>query len=165
MKRHFLKVKEVKQLDLQVYERLHIKLSTIFGAGLNVELVNTSKADFFLVEGRPVLMRINGEIIPTLRFDEAIALLPKVVVDMGAIPHICNGADIMAPGIVRVEGSFNEGAFLVVTDVNHKKPLAIGTATMNSAEILKRKQGKAVKNLHHVGDSVWELVKSLGSMP
>ena len=165
MKRHFLKDKEVKQLDLQVYEALHTKLSVILGPGLNVELVSTPKADFFLIKGKPLLMRSDGKIIPTLRFDEALARLPKVAVDRGAIPHICNGADIMAPGIVEVEGSFNEGSFVVVIDANHKKPLAIGTATLNSAEILKCKQGKVIKNVHHVGDSMWELTKSLGSTP
>lgn len=165
MKRHFLKEKEVKQLDLQVYEILHTRLSAILGPGLNVELVSAPKAEVILINGDPLLMKSNGKIIPTLRFDKALALLPKVVVDMGAIPHICNGADVMAPGIVEVEGSFNEGSFVVIVDANHKKPLAIGTANLNSAEILKCKQGKAIKNVHHVGNSIWELIKSLGSMP
>jgi len=165
LKRHFLKDKEVKQLDLQVSEALHTKLSAILGPRLNVELVSAPHADFFLIDGRPLLMRSKGKIIPTLLFDEALVLLPKVVVDVGAIPHVCNGADIMAPGIVEVEGSFNEGAFVVIVDVRHKKPLAIGTANLNSAEILKCKQGKVIKNVHYVGDSMWELFKGLGSKP
>lgn len=165
MKRHFLKDKEVKQLDLQVSKVLHKKLSEILGPRLNVELVSVPKADFFLINGRPLLMRIKGKLIPTLRFNEALALLPKIVVDMGAIPHVCNGADIMAPGIVEVEGSFDEGSFVVIVDINHKKPLAIGTANLNSLETLRGKQGKVVKNVHHVGNSMWELVKSLGSKP
>ena len=161
MKRHFLKDKEVKQLELQVSEALHTKLSVILGPRLTVELVSAPKAEFFLINGKPLLMRSNGKIIPTLRFDEALVILPKVVVDMGAIPSVCNGADIMAPGIVEIEGSFNKGSFVVVVDISHKKPLAIGTANLNSAEILRCKQGKAIENVHHVGNSMWELIKSL----
>jgi predicted RNA-binding protein (TIGR00451 family) len=35
---------------------------------------------------------------------------------MGAVPHICNGADIMAPGIVKVEREFQARAMAVVVD-------------------------------------------------
>jgi len=81
--------------------------------------------------------------------------LPRVVVDMGAIRFVCNGADVMAPGITEMD-AFDEGAVVVIRDVNHGKALAIGLANKSSAEIEESKKGKVIKNLHYVGDKLWE---------
>lgn len=81
--------------------------------------------------------------------------LPRVVVDMGAIRFVCNGADIMAPGIEEVD-EFDEGSIVVIRDVTHGKALAIGKARKSSAEIFSNKKGKVIQNLHYVGDKLWE---------
>ena len=78
---------------------------------------------------------------------------------MGAIPYVCNGADVMAPGIKEIKGEFEEGDLVVVRDVEHGKALAIGKALVGSDEMKEMRKGKAVTNLHHVGDKLW---KSLG---
>ena len=80
--------------------------------------------------------------------------LPRVVVDMGAIRFVCNGADVMAPGITEMD-EFDEGSVVVIRDVNHGKALAIGLANKSSAEIEASKKGKVIKNLHYVGDKLW----------
>ena len=81
--------------------------------------------------------------------------LPKVVVDMGAIRFVCNGADVMAPGITEMD-EFNESSVVVIRDVNHGKALAVGLANKSSTEIEDSKTGKVIKNLHYVGDKLWE---------
>jgi PUA domain protein len=81
--------------------------------------------------------------------------LPRVVVDMGAIKFVCNGADIMAPGIEEVD-EFNAGSIVAVRDVTHGKALAIGKARKSSTEIISNKKGKVIQNLHYVGDKLWE---------
>ena len=83
--------------------------------------------------------------------------IPKVVVDMGAIRFVCNGADVMAPGITEI-GSFDEGDLVVIRDINHGKALAIGIANKSSADIEASKKGKVIKNLHYVGDKLWGAV-------
>ena len=80
--------------------------------------------------------------------------LPKVVVDMGAIRFVCNGADVMAPGIGEM-GDFKEGDLVVIRDVNHGKALAIGVANKSSADIEASKKGKVIRNIHFVGDKLW----------
>jgi PUA domain protein len=85
-----------------------------------------------------------------------VNLLPSVVVDMGAIPYVCNGADVMAPGIKEMD-SFEEGDIVVVRDITHRKALAIGRALKGSAEIEASKKGRVVQNLHYVGDKLWKL--------
>jgi len=80
--------------------------------------------------------------------------LPKVEVDMGAIRFVCNGADVMAPGITEM-GDFTEGDLVVIRDMNHGKALAIGVANKSSVDIEASKKGKVIKNLHYVGDKLW----------
>ena len=81
--------------------------------------------------------------------------LPIVVVDMGAVRFVCNGADIMAPGIIEM-GEFREGDLVVIRDVTHGKALAIGIANNSSSDIESTKKGKVVKNIHYVGDKIWD---------
>jgi PUA domain protein len=65
----------------------------------------------------------------------------------------------MAPGIVRFEGEFKKGDFVVVLDEKHGKPLAIGEAVYDKNESMKVGHGVVVKNVHFVGDKVWEFIK------
>ena len=82
-------------------------------------------------------------------------VLPRVVVDMGAIRFVCNGADVMAPGIVEVD-AFDEGSLVVIRDMSHGKALSIGLSLKSSAEIESNKKGKVIQNIHYVGDKLWE---------
>jgi PUA domain protein len=88
--------------------------------------------------------------------------MPKIVVDMGAVRHICNGANVMAPGIVRFEGNFGKGDLVVVVDEKHGKPIAVGEVLYDDNIISKIRQGVVVKNVHFVGDKVWKLIKEMG---
>ncbi len=79
-----------------------------------------------------------------------------VTVDMGAVPYVANGADVMSPGIVEVDPEVKEGDMVWIRDVTHKRPLAVGKALV-SAEVMSNKTpGKAIKNLHFVGDRIWK---------
>jgi len=101
-----------------------------------------------------ILARKKDFLIPTL-INPAIDDLPSALVDMGAIPYVCNGADVMAPGIMGIEGGFERDGLLVIRDVKHRKALGIGAALYSSEEMKGLKKGKAILNLHHVGDTIW----------
>lgn len=113
--------------------------------------------EIILTGGRGVLFRAPEGFFPVLT---ALDLVPlrRVVVDMGAVPHVANGADIMAPGVVSADLEIKAEETVVVVDERHGKPLAVGLALHPGAE-LKGPKGKAVKNLHHVGDEVWGLLQ------
>ena len=81
----------------------------------------------------------------------------RVVVDMGAVGFIVKGADIMAPGIVDADIQIKEGDFVWVCDEKHHKPLAVGKALMNGETMKVNQTGKAIKNIHYVGDMLWNL--------
>ena len=101
-----------------------------------------------------ILARKKGILFPTL-INSAIDDLPSALVDMGAIPYVCNGADVMAPGIMGIEGGFEKDGLLVIRDVKHRKALGIGAALYSSEEMKGLKKGKAILNLHYVGDKIW----------
>ena len=160
--RHFLKAKETEAILNKASEELKIDLRQLFNAKLNLELVQTEFAEIYLINGKPSLVKMQEDIFPTLIFDTYSALLPKVVVNMGAVPHVCNGANIMAPGIVRYEGEFKENDFILVIDEKYGKPLAIGEIVYDSEAAKKVARGVVVKNTHHVGDRVWNFIKNFG---
>lgn len=109
----------------------------------------------FLLDDEIILFEVEGVIYPTLRCG-CVDSLPAVIVDMGAIPFVCKGADVMAPGITEIKTPFEEGTTVVVRDVKHGKALAIGKALRGSAAIMAEKKGKVIHNLHYVGDRIWE---------
>ena len=79
-----------------------------------------------------------------------------VQIDMGAVPFVCNGANVMAVGINDVSPEISKGQFVWIREENHHKPLGVGRALLDSNEILESKQGKAIKALHYIGDKIWE---------
>jgi len=101
-----------------------------------------------------ILARKKDFLIPTL-INSTIDDLPSALVDMGAIPYVCNGADVMAPGIMDIEGGFEKDGLLVIRDVKHRKALGIGAALYSSEDMKGLKKGKAILTLHHVGDKIW----------
>jgi len=113
-------------------------------------------AHVYLQDGDVVYFGDGDSVYPTLRCP-CINSFPTVVVDMGAIPFICKGADVMAPGIKEMTPGFDAGALVVVRDINHRKALALGKALKSSSEIEASKKGKVIQNLHYVGDKVWGL--------
>lgn len=158
-RRHFLKEKEATQLLLKLSQKLKTNPKRLFGTKTRVESAETEAGKIFLINGKPLIASYRDALLPTLLFKEVLSLLPKIVVNMGAVSHICNGADVMAPGVVQIEGEFQAGEFLLIVDERHRKPLAIGEALFNREAMKKLEKGRIVKNLHYVGDKLWNLLK------
>jgi len=124
-----------------------------------VELLEANGYAIYFLGGEPSFARGGGSFFPLLTSKFA-ARLPKVIVDMGAVPHVCNGADVMAPGIRRVDGQFGKGAIVAVADEKHAKDIAVAEALEDSATIVGLKRGKVLRNLHYVGDTLWNVLKN-----
>jgi len=161
-KRHrsCLKSKDAKKLTLEISQKFGIKIEQFFDSKIRIESYDIESFTVFLFNGRPLLAKSNNTLFFTLIFEEIFSLFPKIVVDMGAVPFVCKGADVMAPGIREICGEFEENNILLVVDERHGKPLAVGSAMVPSEEMKKIKQGKAIKNLHYVGDKLWDSLKA-----
>jgi len=121
-------------------------------------MVKSSEVIF--VDGQPVAFRREGHFVPVLTNMAALEKMPRITVDMGAVPHVVGGADIMAPGIRKVEGTFGEGELVAVIDEKHGKFLSVGRSLLASEALAGTKKGKVIANIHYVGDPIWETMKS-----
>jgi PUA domain protein len=160
-RRYFLKDKENKTLLSHLSEKLRLSLEQTFGSKISFELFQTGSVELYLVNGEPVLAKTDRDPFPTLDFKGFLALAPKAVVDMGAVPFVCKGANVMAPGIKRFEGDFKKGDIVLVVDEKHGKALAIGEVLYGSEEAKNVKQGIVVRNIHFVSDQVWGFIKQI----
>ncbi len=125
---------------------------------VETEMVKSSEVIF--VDGLPVAFKREGQFVPVLTNTVALEKMPRITVDMGAVPHVVGGADIMAPGIRKVEGSFGEKELVVIIDEKHGKFLSVGRSLLASEALVATKKGKVILNVHYVGDPVWETIKS-----
>jgi PUA-domain protein len=160
-RRYPLKTKEAKQIMEEASKTLRLDLEGLFGSKATVEIVESDVGLIYIIGGKPVLYRAGERVLPTLAFTEFTAKAPKITVDMGAVPYVCKGADVMAPGIVRVEGEFKSDDFVIVVDMKYGKALAIGTSLMDAETARNTKKGPVVKTLHYVSDKIWDYIKTL----
>jgi len=160
LRRQFLREKEAVQLLDEFSRKLKIDVKDLIDAKKpGLELAESPNAKIFYLNGKPVLAATKDGLIPTLLFEKALLLLPRITVNMGAVPYVCNGADVLAPGVVKFEGAFIVGDFVLVVDERHGKPLAVVSALVDSQAASGLQRGKVARNLHYVGDALWSMLR------
>ena len=148
MKQIPLKVKELNK-EIELYGISYHKKD-------HAVIVEDEKYKLILVNKKPVFFYYQDKIVPTLKLLQEKEVLKTITVDMGAVKFVINGADIMRPGIVEIEDGIEKEGFIVIIDVNNKKPLAVGVALLSSEEMRSSGGGKVIKNIHYVGDDLWK---------
>jgi PUA-domain protein len=146
MRRTRVKAKEIARL----LEKYDINLS-------KKDSVEIVEEDFkvIMINGLASFFYVDDKVFPTLKYLQREIVLKKIVVDMGAIKFVVNGADIMRPGIVDIEIGIKKDDYIVVIDEDNQKPLCVGIALLDSEEMQASTTGKSVKNVHYVGDDLW----------
>nr|WP_206205895.1 RNA-binding protein [Thermococcus sp. Bubb.Bath] len=164
--KHPLSKKEIKEIAREMAE--------VFGEEIAVRMVSKKDrvdvaefdktTEILLVNGKPFFIRRKGLVFPLvialyeLSNEEDLRKWPRrVVVDAGAVPFVLKGADVMAAGITDTDENIKEGDFVFVVEEDYGRPLAIGIALMNGKAMKEKPKGKAVKNIHHAKDRIWEL--------
>jgi len=157
--RHLLKKKELRkfldnlklQFNIDIDKKSKVEKADFEGTKI---IIIDDKVDFFVKDGKTFFT------LPAI--EKYKPQSNKVVVDMGAVKFISNGADVMAPGITKADRNIKVGDSVWVCDERHNKPLAVGVALMDGEVMEASSVGKAIKTLHHVGDSLWKIcAKSL----
>ena len=153
--RHRLKKKEIKD----ILNELKTKFSSdFFDDDSSVELGDLDQFRVILVDEEIDFMMIEGKVVFTLR--GLYKYNPKehfVVVDMGAVGFVAKGADIMVPGIIDADINIQKNDYVWICDEKNRKPLAVGMTLMTGEEMKSKNTGKAIKNIHYVGDELWDL--------
>ncbi len=137
--------KEIEKYQLEISKKDH------------AEMVEEGDLKLLLINKQPAFFWYEQQWVPHLKLLQTKDLLKKIVIDMGAVKFIVNGADVMRPGIVEIEEGIQQQDFIVIIDQNNKKPLAVGIALFNTQEMKALPKGKAIKTIHYVGDEVWKI--------
>ena len=145
---------EIKELNEKIKDGFGI--GDFFGKKEKVEIVE-DEYKLIVKDGEALFVYHEERIMPTLRMLLKKDLLKKVVVDMGAVKFVSSGADIMRPGINEIEEGASKDEFAVIVDETHGKPLAVGILMHDGEEIMLMESGKAVKNIHYIGDKIWSI--------
>ncbi len=153
-KRKRMREKEIKALSKNLQDLFGIP---VFDERDAVDMAESSDFNVIFVgqdilgivyDGKPFLT-IRGilKYRPTAR---------SVTVDMGAVPFVTNGADVMGPGITDADEAVAEGDLVWIKDIKNGAPLAIGVALRSGADLKTKAGGKAIKTIHYVGDKLWK---------
>ena len=161
--RHFIQKSQIKDLKSDILNQYDEEfLTQIIPKKAQIEFIQTETGDIlYAVNNELKLWKSPDGYIPVLTLLLANKIkLKKVVVDKGAIRFVTNGADIMKPGITRIDPSIKKGDIIEIVDENHDRSLAVGRALFDAKEMEEQKSGKVVKNLHTIQDPVWEFEKT-----
>jgi PUA domain protein len=118
-----------------------------------------SNAQIIIGDGIKIL-NVDGCYIPLLSEDTILEKLANVIVDMGAVKFMCNGANVMRPGIKKYT-EFKKGDIVCIREESQNKFLAVGKAIMGSSELESISKGEIIKNIHYVSDKYWKIYKTI----
>jgi predicted RNA-binding protein (TIGR00451 family) len=149
---HPISKKEVEELRFYLdHAKLDRKSHEVWSAKLlkNVYV-------FLIDRSTPLLVSIEGTIIPFIEkaklFEDVLSV---VHIDDGAIARIENGADVMAPGVTRIN---EKSSGPVIVESQSDKVVAIGVFFPDWKENMSSKKGKVVQNLHNRQDRIYKII-------
>ena len=106
------------------------------------------------------ILKIKDDYLPFLSENSTLKKFPYVQVDMGAVKFMCNGANLMRPGIKEFS-EFSKDDIVCIVEESQNKFLAVGKSEVDSSELENKERGEVLKNLHYISDKSWEISKTL----
>jgi len=159
-KRHLLKKREQRDEIEQIEKDLGSPIGLDDKSPIESGILDDG-SHVLLLDGEIIFFEHNGRKIPTLRaLLKGIIEIPEITVDMGAVKYVVNGADIMRPGITKVDDKVSENGIVAIVDERHGKPLAVGISQLSATDLKAVSSGKVIKSVHHVNDPLWEFGKT-----
>lgn len=155
MKSNLISKTETAEVLSQIAEQWKVELPKI----KNLKIYEFEDGQIIVGEGLTAIKK--GEsYLPFLSDAVTLAKFPSVMVDMGAVKFMCNGANVMRPGI-RSFGEFEKDQIVCIIEESQKKSLAVGRALVSSKEMAEMSKGIVVENLHYISDKYWEAKKTI----
>lgn len=153
-KRGRMREKEIKSMSEAISAMVGCE---VFTTKDTVDMAESSEFNVVFVNNEILALVIQGR--PFLTVRGLLKYKPTkryVTVDMGAVPYVTKGADVMGPGIVDADPGIQPGDFVWARDMKFLKALAIGEALVTGEEMAQKKPGKALKSIAFVGDKLWK---------
>ncbi|TFG13093.1 DUF1947 domain-containing protein [Candidatus Thorarchaeota archaeon] len=158
-KRHLLKKRDHRE----EVERIEKKLGSLVGLGEDdrfEEGILDDGTRILILDDDILFFEKDGRLFPTVHaLLKDMVKIPEVTVDMGAVRFVVNGADIMRPGIIKIDDGIEEDSVVGIIEERHGKALAVGVAQLNSQEMRSIDTGKVILSVHHVNDELWDFSK------
>ena len=156
MKSNLISKSETAQVIKEIAEQWKIDLPKIKNLRFHY-----LEDDVIIITGEGLKAIKSGDMyLPFLSETEILKKFPYVMVDMGAVKFMCNGANVMRPGITKYNEFEKENVVCIIEESQHKF-LAVGKALIPSSEMESMSKGEVVKNLHYISDKFWESGKIL----
>jgi PUA domain protein len=156
LKSNLISKSETNDILKEIYSQWHIDLPKM----KNLRVYHLPD-DVLLISGEHLIsLKLNDDYIPYLSETKILEKLPYVLVDMGAVKFMCNGANVMRPGI-RKYSEFGKNEIVCVKEESQQKFLAIGKSFVASSELENIEKGEVLKNIHYISDKFWEIGKTL----
>ena len=151
MKSNLISKSETAQVIKEISEQWKIELPKI--KNLRFHYIDD---EIVIITGNNLkAIKINEIYVPFLTEVEILKKFPYVMVDMGAVKFMCNGANAMRPGITKFS-EFTKDELVCIVEESQNKFLAIGKSCVSSSEMDNISKGEVVKNLHYISDKYWE---------
>ena len=155
MKSNLISKSETAEVLSKISEQWKVELPKI----KNLKIYELEEGQIIVGEGMTAI-KIGNSYLPFLADTVTLAKFPSVTVDMGAVKFMCNGANVMRPGI-RSFVEFEKGQIVCIIEESRKNFLAVGRALVSSSEMAGLSKGIVIENLHYISDSYLEAKKSI----
>lgn len=144
----------------QIKTQFPVDLSEFIAKEDTFESIKTvDKVSYVFRNGVPVFQMDGNRYMPTVKCIHLVpSMLTKVVVDKGAIKHLINGADVMAPGLrhpTSVYPPVSVGELVAIYGCDKHTALGVGEIVMDNSQVEEKKTGVAIKLLSHLGDKIY----------
>ena len=156
MKTNLISKSETNQIIKLVSDQWKRELPKI--KNLKVHFIDNNSQ--LMVGDGIIILKIDDDYLPFLNQSNILEKFPNVMVDMGAVKFMCNGANVMRPGIKKYT-EFVKGDIICVIEESQHKFLAVGKAIADSSELENISKGEIIKNLHYISDKYWEIAKTI----
>lgn len=145
MSRHILSKKDYKNF-MQRLQQFNIDGTSM----ADIEIDSNKKNEIYYFSGKPIFY--NG--IPTLYLINYLKVRTHTVtVDNGAVPHLMNGSNLFAPGIVEMDPEIKKNDMVFIKN-REGLYIAIGEANDDAQNIMSTRKGEAVRILHYLNDKI-----------
>jgi PUA-domain protein len=153
-KRGRMREKDIKVMAETLSTMLGVK---VFGDDDVVDMAESTEFKVVFVNNEILAMVIDERPFLTVRGLLKYKPIKRfVTVDMGAVPFVTKGADVMGPGIIDADPSIQVDDLVWVRDMKFLKALAIGKAMVTGTDLMKKQPGKMIKSIVYVGDKLWK---------
>ncbi|MHC1591585.1 MAG: DUF1947 domain-containing protein [Candidatus Helarchaeales archaeon] len=164
--RHFIRSKKIREIKEEIQSHgYEFNWDEIMKGKVKIEIAEFMDGTLlYILNGHPLFVRKGELLIPTLQSVIKNQInLSQVVVDMGAIKFLINGADVMAPGILKdqLDDELKKDDVVKIVEEKYHKPIAIGQLLVDASTIKQVNKGKVIKNLHFMGDKLYQTLESV----